>query len=101
MHVLTAARTDMECRMLLLTSSLSLPFCTDPVRMTTSAEGFGNADGKGVRFLVPCEILHAIDDAMGVLAEADCTNREQLGMVSRMSLFQGAQLWQVRSEGST
>ena len=66
-----------------------------------SIEGFGNADGKGVMLLVPCEILHAIDDVMGVSAEADCTNRERLGMVSRASLFQGAQLWQVRSEGST
>ena len=101
MRVLTAAGTDMERRMLLLASSLSLPFRTDPVRTTTSVEGFSNADGKGVMLLVPREILHAIDNAMGVSAEADRTNRERLGMVSRTSLFQCAQLWRARSEGST
>ena len=74
MRVLTAAGTEMEHRMLLLASSLSLPFRTDPVRMITSIEGFGNVDGKGVMLLVPCEILHAIDNVMGVSAEADHTN---------------------------
>ena len=65
MRVLTTAGTEMECRMLLLASSLSLPFRTDPVRTIMSVEGFGDADGKGVMLLVPHEILHAINNVMG------------------------------------
>lgn len=92
MHVLTTARTDMERGMLVLASSLSLPLRTNPARSIASVEGFGDADGKGVMLLVPCEFLPAIDNAVGVSAEADCTNREQVGTVSRVPLLRRSAL---------